>query len=230
MFLRNNIRIIIKVFLSFFLTLQVFSQEQNVVFDKINNQAIVNKEGKSPYVYKLVREKFTIPDSEKYEKRLSSFYKKVLAFKNRAEADSVKISELKKASKPIVDLDENEVNYRLKLCRRTLKRTKKYEYVKVKDDFYYKLKISRSVFKPENSIIGEFKVIGLFYVVKNANSLTESNLISVEEVKKNGLTTENFLFKNKFNVIQSLSDSSYYMVSTDFIKKFAVTNIAITLK
>ncbi|MCB4797690.1 hypothetical protein [Neotamlana laminarinivorans] len=224
MIFKSNFKTISTVLISFFLMHQGFSQDYDILFfDKVKNQSIVNKEGKSPYVYELVREKFIIPEKDKYAKRLTTFYKKAISYKNQAEADSIKIAEFKQASQPIIGLDENEVNYRLKVCRRTLKRVKKYEYVKViEDDFYYKLKISRSIFKPENVIVGKFKVLGLFYVAKGVNGLTESNLISVEEAKDNNLTKDDFLFNSQFYVIQNLENNLYFMVATDFIKKFPV--------
>lgn len=215
-----------------FCFLNSFGQNFDLFFDQYTNQSIVNIEGKSPYVYELFSEKITSRTTNKPTKRLTSFYKKAIAFKNKAQSDSIKIAEFKKDSKPLSNLNEAEVNSRLKTARRTLKNVKKYE-ITLGDTIvktFYKLKIRRSVFKPENVIIGDFKTLGFYYVIKNVEGFTESSLISVEEAKEKHLTKDQFLFENEFVVIENTHTKICYMVFPEFIEKFPVKKITDKIK
>ncbi|KJD36082.1 hypothetical protein PW52_05550 [Tamlana sedimentorum] len=207
----------------FFITcLPVLSQDYDFIFNETKNQTVVKSEGKSPYVYELIAEKFIAADTVKYVKRITPFYQKTLLYKDLAQDDSIKIVKLKQASQPIINLDEADVNKRLEVYRRTLKRVNKYELIPTASNPFYKLKIRRNIFKPEQVILGRFKALGLFYVIKNVAGLTECNLIPVEEAKENNITEDQFLFKNKFVVMQNLHTKVYYMVFPDFIKNYPV--------
>ncbi|MCB4808500.1 hypothetical protein LG651_09565 [Tamlana sp. 62-3] len=201
--------------------LPVFSQDYDFIFSESKNNSVVESEGKSPYVYELIAEKIIISDKDKYIKRISPFYQKTLLYKDLAQEDSIEIAKLKKAFKPIT-LDEADVNKRLAVYRRTLKRIDKYELVTAKSSPFYKLKIRRNIFKPEQVIFGRFKALGLFYVIKNVEGLTECNLIPVEEAKENNIGKDQFLFDNQFVVMQNVHSKTYYMVFPDFIKKYPV--------
>ncbi|KJD32869.1 hypothetical protein PK35_07775 [Tamlana nanhaiensis] len=198
------------------------AQDYDFIFSEVRNQALVKSEGKSPYVYELIAEKFIVTGPDKYIKRITPFYQKTLLYKDLAQDDSIKIVQLKQASQPITNLDEADVNNRLEVYRRTLKRAKKYELVPATSNPFYKLKIRRNIFKPEQVILGRFKALGLYYVIKNVAGLTECNLIPVEEAKENNITKDQFLFENKFVVIQNLHTKVYYMVFPDFIKKYPI--------
>lgn len=197
----------------------VLSQDYDFIFSESKNHSVVISEGKSPYVYELIAEKIIISDTVKQIKRITPFYQKTLLYKDLAQDDSIKIAKLKQASKPIT-LNETDVNKRLEVYRRTLKRINKYEFVPAKSTPFYKLKIRRNIFKPEQVILGRFRALGLFYVIKNVSGLTECNLIPVEEAKENNITKDKFLFENQFVVMQNVHSKTYYMVFPDFIKKF----------
>lgn len=227
-------RILYYISLSFLFSIQLKAQDSDFVFKEELNMLIVKKEGKSPYAFEVIREKYSKTINKPATKRTSSYYKKTLAFAKKAKIDSAKIAELKKESKftPEIakNLNEADVNNRLRIARRSLKTLKKYEVVpsEVVIENHYKLKIRRNIFKPEKVIVGEFKSLGMFYVTKSIKGYNESELITIDEVKKKKLTGDNFLFNTAFAVIQNIETETIYMVFPDFLEKFAVKKSSIT--
>ncbi len=204
------------------------AQTIDFVFTKEFNESIVLKEGKSPYVFEILSEEQTTTITKPASTRLSQFYKRTLAFQKKAKSDSAKIAELKKASKYTPEiakkLNETDVNNRLSIAKRSLKNAKKYDTVPstIILEKHDVLKIRRSVFKPQNVIIGDFKRLGAYYVTKNIDGYNERSLIPVADAKKRNLTKEHFLFGDKFELIQNIQTEVIYMVYPDFLEKYPV--------
>ncbi|NMH88268.1 hypothetical protein [Flavivirga algicola] len=214
----------------FSLCFQAKAQNVDFVFTKELNNQIVLKEGQSPYVFEILSEKHTTTIKKPETIRMTKFYKRTLAFAKKAQSDSAKIAKLKKESRytPEIakELDETDVNDRLRIARRSLKSVKKYETVpsEIIVKKYDELKIRRSIFKPQNVIVGEFKYLGSYHVTKAIDGYNERSLISVAEAKKNKLTKDHFLFGDVFEVIQNVQTEVIYMVYPDFLEKYPVKN------
>jgi len=222
--------------MSYLLCFQLKAQNVDFIFKETLNNLIVKKEGQSPYAFEIAKQEYSSTTNIPSTKRISQFYKRTLAFSNKAKSDSTKIAKLKKESKltPEIakELNEEEVNNRLRIARRSLKTAKKYEIVpsEVIINTHYKLKIRKNIFKPEHVIIGEFKDLGLFYVTKSIKGYNESDLIAVAEAEKNKLTSDSFLFKNTFTVIQNIDTEVMYMIFPEFLDKYAINKIALQSK
>ncbi|TWO33006.1 hypothetical protein E1J38_009100 [Seonamhaeicola sediminis] len=224
-------------FLCFIATLvsicsQLNAQNTEFVFDKELNKLIALKEGGSPYVFEVLSKEYTTAIKKPETKRVSKFYKKALAFANKAKNDSVKIAELKKESNytpnKVKELNAEEINNRLRTASRILKNTKKYELVSSKIVLQKQedLKMRRSIFKPQNIIIGKFKYLGSYYVAKGFDGYSERSLISVTDAQKNKLTKEHFLLDTVFQLIQNVKTKVLYIVYTDFLEKYPINMVA----
>ncbi|AUP77329.1 hypothetical protein [Flavivirga eckloniae] len=218
--------------LLFLLCFQLEGQNVDFVFNKEFNNLIALKEGKSPYAYEILSQERTSSIKKPSTKRISEFYKRALAFAEKAKSDSTKIAQLKKESRFTPEiakkLNETEVNNRLNIARRSLKTTEKYETVpsEVIIETYNELKIRRNIFKPQHVIIGKFKSLGSYYVTKAINRYNDSCLISVADAKKDKLTKEHFLFDDVFEVIQNIETDAIYMVYPVFLEKYPINKIA----
>ncbi|SFC32545.1 hypothetical protein SAMN04489722_102205 [Algibacter lectus] len=225
-----NIKTICFVGLAYILCFQVKAQGVDFLFNEELNTLMTQKEGGSPYTFEIISVVYTTVGEKPTTKRLTTFYKKALAFTNKAKADSTRIANLNKESKltPAVKKEITDVNNRLRIARRTLKSVKKYEIVpsQVSVGKYNKYKIRRSVFKPENIFVGAFKNLGSFYVTKSIDGYNERDLISVANAKSNNLTSEYFLFENQFVLIENIQTKVVYMVYPDFLEKYAINKIA----
>ena len=216
--------------LSYLLCFQLKAQSVDFVFKEELNLLVAKKEGKSPNAFEITKEEYTKTINTPSSKRISQYYKRTLAFAEKCESDSLKIDKLKKETgftpEMANNLNEAEVNNRLRIARRALKNAEKYEIVpgKVEDETYYKLKIKRNIFKPQHVIIGDFESLGLFYVTKSIEGNNENDLITVVEAKKRKLTSESFLFKNEYAVIQNIKTKVIYMVFPDFLEKYPLKN------
>ncbi|MDO5971062.1 hypothetical protein Q4Q35_14740 [Flavivirga aquimarina] len=220
------------MFVLFFLCFQLEGQNVDFVFSKEFNDLIALKEGKSPYAFEILSEERTTTIKKPTTTRISKFYKRTLAFAEKAKSDSTKIAQLKKESKftPEIakELNEADVNSRLKIARRSLKTTKKYDIIpsEVIIKTSNELKIRRNIFKPQHIIIGEYKSLGSYYVAKGINGYSERSLISVADAKENKLTKEHFLFDDIFEVIQNIETNVIYMVYPSFLEKYPINKIA----
>lgn len=219
-------RLICYSILLFFLSFQSKAQNTDFVFNQERNTLVTQQEGKSPYAFEILSEKGTTTIKKPSTKRISEHYKRTLAFAEKAKTDYQKIVQLKKEGKYTSairkTLNETEVNNRLRVAQRSLKSVKKYEIIPSKITFekHNELKVRRSVFKPQNVILGKYKSLGSFYVIKNEQDHKERILISVADAKKKKLTSEHFLFDNAFEVIQNTYTKVIYMVYPDFLEKY----------
>ena len=212
--------------------LPLHAQNVDFVFNKELNNLVTLKEGGSPYVFEILSEKHTTTIKKPATKKVSEFYKKALAYVDKAKNDSQRIAQLKKESKytPEIakELNVTEVNNRLRAAKRILKKTKKYEFVPSKTivQEHENFKMRRSIFKPQNIVVGQFKYIGSYYVTNGADGYADRDLISVADAEQHKLTTEHFLLDNVFEVIQNVETNTIYMVYPDFLEKYAINQIA----
>ena len=212
------------------LCFQVKAQSIDLLFNQELNSLITQKEGGSPYTFEIISVEYKTIDKNPSTKRLTLFYKKALAFTNKAKADSTRIANLNKEAKLTSSVKKEiaDINNRLRIARRTLKSVKKYEIVpsEVSIGKYNKYKIRRSVFKPETIFVGPYKNLGSYYVTKSIGGYNERDLISVSEAESYNLTNEYFLFENQFIVIENIQTKVVYMVYPDFLEKYAINNLA----
>ncbi|WP_299554589.1 hypothetical protein [Seonamhaeicola sp.] len=208
------------------------AQNTAFVFNKELNNLIALKEGGSPYVYEVSSDSHTTTIKKPSTKRISGFYKKALAYADKAKKDSEKIAQLKRESKytPQIakELNEAEVKNRLRAAKRVLKNTRKYEIVpsKIIVEKHEDLRMRRSIFKPQNIVVGKFKYLGSYYVSKGFDGYSERSLISVADAKKDKLTKEHFLLDNVFHVIQNVRTNDIYMVHPDFLENYPINKVA----
>ncbi len=219
-------------FVLFLLCFQLEGQNVDFVFSEAFNNLVALKEGRSPYAFEILSEERTTTIEKPETKRISQFYKRALAFAKKAKSDSIKIAQLKKESKFTPEmaqkLNEEDVNKRLSIARRSLKTTKKYETIpsEVVIKTSNELKIRRNIFKPQQVIIGEFESLGSYYVTKGIDGYKERCLVSVANAKKNKLTKDYFLFDDVFEVIKNMETGLIYMVYPHFLKKYPINKIA----
>lgn len=219
---------VIILFLGFF-----YTKAQNIdfVFYKEFNALIAEKEGSSPYAYEILNDKDTYTITIPAKKRLTDYYKKTLAFYKKAQNDSLKIAQLRKSGKSSAEINKviniADVKNRLATAKRILKSTKKYERIpsKVITKNENKLKMRRNLFKPETIILGNFKYVGSYYVTKAVKGYMQGDLVPVDIAKEQQLTTDDFLLKDVFKVIQNLNTELMYMVYPDFLNKYPI-NVA----
>ncbi|WP_282135878.1 hypothetical protein [Seonamhaeicola maritimus] len=211
---------------------QLNAQKSEFVFNKELNNLIALKEGASPYVFEVLLEEHTTSIKKPSTKRISEFYKKALVYADKARKDIEKIEQLKKELKltpqKLKELNVSEVYNRLRTAERVLKNTKKYEIIPSNIIFqkHEDLKMRRSIFKPQNIVVGKFKYLGEYYVTKDSDGYKERNLISVANAQKNRLTNEQFFLQNVFQVIQNVRTNVIYMVYPDFLQKYPINKVA----
>ncbi len=216
--------------ISFLLCFQSKAQNADFVFSLEFNSLVAKKEGKSPYAFEILSQKHSTIIKKPASKSITQFYKRALVFSKKAKSDSAKIANLKKEGKYTLEiakkLNEKDVNNRLRIAKRGLKNTKKYETVpsKVIVKKFDALKIRRTIFKPENVIIGEFKRLGSYYIANGTKGYIRRSLITTADVKKNKLTIDNFLIDSVFEVIQNIETKTIYMVYPDFLEKYAINS------
>ncbi|TYA71927.1 hypothetical protein [Seonamhaeicola marinus] len=204
------------------------AQDNQFVFSKDFNALMVQKEGSSPYVYEILHENATTTIRKPREKRLTSYYKKALYLSKKAKTDSSKIATLKQQGKSLEDINKvinvKDVYDRLKMTKRVLKSAKKYEIVpsKVIVEKKDKFKMRRTIFKPQNVIIGTFEGVGAYYVVKKTDVYNQGELISIAEAKQNNLSEDSFLFANVFELIKNVDTGDVYMVYPNFLKNYPI--------
>ncbi|APY12352.1 hypothetical protein BWZ22_14465 [Seonamhaeicola sp. S2-3] len=210
-----------------------YTEAQNIdfVFHKEFSTLIAEKEGSSPYAYEILNDKDSYTITIPAKKRLTDYYKKTLAFYKKAQNDSLKIAQLRKSGKSSAEINKviniADVNNRLATANRILKSAKKYERIpsKVVTKKENKLKIRRNLFKPETIILGNFKHKGSYYVTKAVKGYMQGDLVPVDLAKEQELTTDDFLLKNVFEVIQNINTEVMYMVYPDFLSKYPI-NVA----
>lgn len=205
------------------ISLQLNAQKAEFVFDQELNNLIVLKEGASPYVFEILPEKHTTIIKKSSEKRTTEFYKKALAYYEKAKADYERSKNLNEKSDYAV-----AVKNRLETAERILQRTKKYEVIpgRVVVEEHEDLIMRRSIFKPQDILIGKFKYLGAYYVTNGKDGYTERGLISVAEAKQRALTEEQLFLNNDFHVIQNLETNMIYMVYPDFLEKYPINQVA----
>ncbi len=218
------------IVIAYIICFQVKAQSVDFFFEEELNTFISQKEGGSPYTFEIISVVYKTIGKKPSTKRLTPFYKKALAFTNKAKADSTRIANLNKEAKltPAVKKEIADVNNRLRIAQRTLKSVKKYEIVpsEVSIGKSNKYKIRRSVFKPETIFVGPYKKLGAYYVTKSIDGYNERDLISVTEAENYNLTSEYFLFENQFILIENIQTKVVYMVYPDFLEKYAINNLA----
>lgn len=205
------------------ISFQLPAQNADFVFDQELNQLMALKEGGSPYVFEILSEKHTQKIKKPSEKRITEFYKKAIAYYDKTKQDYNKIAQVKGQSK-----NATQIKNRLKSARRILKTTKKYEIVpsKIIVQEHEDLKLRRSIFKPQDVLVGKFKYLGAYYVTNGTDGYNERGLISVSEAEKNKLSEAHLFLDNEFHVIQSLETNVIYMVYPDFLEKYPINQVA----
>jgi hypothetical protein len=211
---------------------QLNAQNVGFIFNKDLNNLIALKEGKSPYVFEILSEEQTSAINKPSTKRISKFYKKALAYVDKTKKESEKIAQLKRKKKltpqKAKELNAADIHNRLRTAERVLKNTKKYEIVpsKIIIQKHEDLKMRRSIFKPQNIVVGKFKYLGEYYVTNSFDGYKERYLISIADAKKNKLTNEHFFLDKVFKVIQNVKTNVIYMVYPDFLEKYPINEIA----
>ena len=96
--------------LSYFLCFHLKAQNIDYIFKEELSTLITEKEGKTPYAFEIIKEKYTSTSEKPSTKRITEFYKKTIVFAEKATNDSLKIAQLKSESKSTSGMNEVEVN------------------------------------------------------------------------------------------------------------------------